>query len=166
MARPPAIPLDKITTLKLVYRLTIPPEYQDYNGHMNIRWYIVIFDDAGLPFYDDVGLTPEYLKANDAGGFDLEHHIHYLNEVHVGDTVAVYLRMVSCSAKRMHYLMFMVNETRGVLASIFECVNSFADLKARRTAPYPPDIAARIQALADEHAALEWPAPVSGVMKA
>jgi len=40
----------------------------------------------------------------------------------------------------------MVNETRGTLASLFECVNSFADLTVRRTAPYPEDIAARIGA--------------------
>jgi acyl-CoA thioester hydrolase len=166
MAKPPAIPLEKITALKHVYTLTIPPEYEDYNGHMNIRWYMVIFDDAGLPLYDDLGLTPEYLKANGVGGFDLEHHIHYLNEVHIGDTVAVYLRMVARSAKRMHYLMFMVNETRGALASIFECVNSFADLKVRRTAPYPPDIAAKLDALLADHTALDWDAPVSGVMGA
>jgi acyl-CoA thioester hydrolase len=166
MAKPPAVALAKITALKHVYTLTIPPDYQDYNGHMNIRWYMVIFDDAGYPLYDELGLTPDYLKANGVGGFDLEHHLHYLNEVHVGDTIAVYVRLLARTVKRMHYLMFMVNQTRGSLASIFECVNSFADLNVRRTAPYPPEIAAKIDTLVAADSALDWPAPVSGVMQA
>ena len=63
-------------------------------------------------------------------------------------------------------LLFMVNETRGTLASIFECVNSFADLTVRRTAPYPDEIAARIDTLLAKHRALDWAAPVCGVMSA
>lgn len=166
MARPPAVPLEKIMALMSVYRLTIPPEYEDYNGHVNIRWYMAIFDDAGYPLYDYLGLTPDYLKAHGYGGFDLEHHLHYLNELLVGDRIVVYLRMLARSAKRMHYLMYLVNETRGVLAATFECVNSFADLKVRRTAPYPPDIAAKIDELVAAHTALDWASPVSGVMSA
>jgi acyl-CoA thioester hydrolase len=76
----------------------------------------------------------------------------------------VYIRVLGRSAKRVHYMMFMVNLTRGTLAATFECVNSFADLKLRRTAPYPPEIAARIDVLLTDHRALNWDAPVCGVM--
>lgn len=164
--KPPFVPLEKITALPPVYRTTIPEEYRDENGHMNVRWYLYIFDEAGYPLVDSVGLTPEYHQQHGTGGFDLEHHIHYLNEVHVGDTVVVYPRLVARSAKRIHYLLFMVNETRGTLASIFECVNSFADLVARRTAPYPEEISQRIDALLAEHQALDWTAPTCGIMSA
>jgi acyl-CoA thioester hydrolase len=164
--KPPAIPLEKITALEPIYRLTIPPEYQDENGHMNVRWYMAIFDDAGYPLVAQFGITPAYMAENNAGGFDLEHHIHYLNEVMIGDTVVVYARLVARTAKRMHYVMFMINETRGKLASIFECVNSFADMSARRTAPYPDDIAAKIDALLGEHQALDWQPPLCGVISA
>ena len=132
---------------------------------MNVRHYLTIFDEAGYPMVDRLGLTPDYLTANQVGGFDHEHHIHYINEVLVGESVAVYVRMVARSAKRMHYLMFMVNESRGTLASIFECVNSFADLKIRRTAPWPPEIAAALDALIADSAA-DWSPPICGVMGA
>ena len=82
----------------------------------------------------------------------------------VGDTIAVYTRLLDRSAKRIHYMMFMVNETRGTLASIFECVNSFADLTVRRTAPYPDEISQRIDAVLAEHSQLPWDAPECGVM--
>ena len=164
--KPPAISLEKITALPLVYRVTIPPEYEDENGHMNIRWYLAVFDDAGYPFAASLGITPDYHRQHGTGGFDLEHHIHYLREVMIGDTVAVYIRLVGHTPKRIHYLMFMVNETRGTLAAIFECINSFADMTVRRTAPYPPEIAARIATLLAQHQALDWEPPVCGVMRA
>jgi acyl-CoA thioester hydrolase len=164
--KPPAIPLEKITALTPLYRLTIPPEYQDENGHMNVRWYLHVFDEAGYPLVAEMGLTPEFHQQHQTGGYDLEHHIHYLKEVHIGDTIAVYARLIARSAKRIHYLMFMVNETRGTLASIFECVNSFADLKVRQTAPYPPEIAAKIDAMLSHDQGLDWDAPVCGVINA
>jgi acyl-CoA thioester hydrolase len=164
--KPPAIPLDQITTLMPVYRITIPEAYRDRNGHMNMRWYLHIYDDAGDVMVEKLGLSPDYHAQHGTGGFDLEHHIHYLKEVHVGDSVVVYARLIARSAKRLHYLLFMVNETRGTLASIFECVNSFADLRERRTAPYPEDIAAKIDAVLIQHQALDWDAPVCGVMGA
>lgn len=164
--KPFPVPLDKIAQLDSIYRLTIPPEFRDENGHMNMRWYLHIFDDAGYPLVNSFGLTPEYHQQHGTGGFDLEHHIHYLNEVGVGDTVAVYARILGRSAKRIHYMMFMVNETKGVLASIFECINSFADLSVRKTAPYPAEIAAKIDAQLAVHQELDWTAPVCGIMSA
>jgi acyl-CoA thioester hydrolase len=164
--KPPTIPLDKFTALPAVYRAVIPEQYRDENGHMNVRWYMALFDEAGYPFVASLGLTPEFHQQHGTGGFDLEHHVHYLREVDIGDTVVIYVRLVARTAKRMHYLMLMLNETGGTLAAIFECVNSFADLTVRRTAPYPPDIAARIDALVAQHAALDWPPPVCGVMSA
>lgn len=164
--KPPAIPLEKITALEPLYRQVIPKDYEDENGHMNVRHYLSVFDDAGYPLVAGFGLTPEHHAEHGSGGFDLEHHIHYLNEVHIGDTVAVYARLIGRSAKRMHYIMFMVNETRGKLASIFECVNSYADLRERRTAPYPHHIGQRIDAMLLQHQALDWEPPVCGVMSA
>ena len=97
--------------------------------------------------YPMFGLTADYFAASDMGGFDLEHHLWYAAEVHIGDAIAIRARILERSSKLMHYLMFMVNETRGVLSSIFECVHAHADLSVRRTAPFPAPVAARIDAL-------------------
>ena len=164
--KPPVIPFEHITALTPVSRVAIPPDFEDETGHMNIRWYLAIFDDAGYPFAASLGLTPAFHQQHGTGGFDLEHHIHYLREVLIGDWVTVYVRLVGRSAKRIHYLMFMVNETRGTLASTFECVNSFADLTERRTAPYPEAVSQCIDSLLAEHTALDWEPPICGVMSA
>lgn len=165
--KPPAIPLERIEALQPVcLRATIPESYRDNNGHMNVRWYMAIFDDAGDTMHEWRGLTPEFHRAHGTGTFDLEHHINYLSEVLPGEDVAVYLRFVEQSQKRLHYLMFLVNRTRGKLAAIFECVNTFADLRVRRTAPWPPEVAAKVAAAVAQHNQLDWAAPLSGSMRA
>lgn len=164
--RPPIIPLEKLEPLPLVYRATIPEKYRDMMGHMNIRWYLELYDEAGIPLFELIGLTMEHYQSHLAGGFDLEHHIHYLNEVHIGDTVVMRGRLLARSAKRLHYMLFMVNETRNLLASTFECVNSYADLQTRKTAPYPADVAAQIDVMLNQHRQLDWDAPVCGSMGA
>jgi acyl-CoA thioester hydrolase len=163
--RPPTIPLDKIMALPMVYRATVPDTYRDAMGHMNVRWYMVLYDEAGIVLFDQIGLTLGFYEKNNSGGFDLEHHLHYLNEVRIGDTIAIYARVLGRSAKRLHYMLFMVNETRGVLSSIMEIMNSYADLSVRRTAPYPENIAGQIDRMLAEHTALDWDAPVCGAMQ-
>jgi acyl-CoA thioester hydrolase len=165
--RPPQISLEEIVALEpACLRMTVPEAYRDENGHMNVRWYAAIFDDAGDALHARLGLTPEFHKAHGTGTMDLENHFNYLHEVRAGDRLAVFSRLVAQSAKRMHYLMFMVNETRRSLSAIFECINAFADLKVRKSAPFPPEIAARIEAGVTAGAALSWPPPVCGVMRA
>lgn len=158
------LPLDKLADLPLYHRAAIPPEYQDAMGHMNIRWYMALFDEAGWRFFESFGMDAVYYRDQHGGGFALKHFIQYLSEVHVGETVAIRGRLLGRSAKRVHFLLFMVNETRGLLAATLEGLGSHADMRVRRTAPYPDHIAARIDALLAEHAALDWDAPVCGVI--
>ncbi len=165
--KPPDIPVQKIRDLApACLRMTVPEAYRDRNGHMNMRWYLAIFDEAGDALQVRLGLTQEFLSEHQAALFDLELHLHYLSEVNPGEEVAVYARLVAQSAKRLHYLLFMVNETRGRLAAICESLGMFVSLTARRAAPFPPEIQARIAAGLASDAARDWPAPVSGAIQA
>jgi acyl-CoA thioester hydrolase len=164
--KPPVISLEQTSALGPArFRMMVPDSYSDANGHMNMRWYLAIFDDAGDVLHDDLGLTLEFHRERGTGTVDLEHHVHYLNEVMPGEQVAVYFRLAAWSPKRLHYLMFMVNETRNRLAAIFECMNAFADLSVRKTAPWPPEIAEKIEKGVVFSDSLDWPAPVCGCMK-
>jgi acyl-CoA thioester hydrolase len=164
--KPPSIGLEKIAALEPVcLRVTIPETYGDANGHMNMRWYLALFDDAGDSLHERLGLTPEFHRRHGTGTVDLEHHVHYLNEVMPGDRVAVYARLVAHTAKRLHYMMFLVNESKGRLASIFECMNGFMDLSVRKTAPFPAEIAEKIAEGVAAGQALDWAAPVCGAMR-
>jgi len=146
-------------------RMVVPRSCADANGHMNMRWYVALFDDAGDELHERIGLTPEFHAARNTGTVDLEHHTNFLHEVMPDDTVAVYSRLLARSEKRVHYVMFLVNESKGKVAAIFECMNAFMDLSVRRTAPFPPGIAEEIDGWLSRDARLPWAAPVSGAMR-
>ena len=147
-------------------RATVPEQYRDSNGHMNVRWYIALFDDASDELHDWMGVTPAYHAAHGTGTMDLEYHVNFIAEVLPGEDVVVYVRLVGYSAKRLHYVMFLVNATRGKLAATLECINAFADLKVRRTAAWPAEVAEKLAAAVAADGQLDWAAPLSGAMKA
>jgi acyl-CoA thioester hydrolase len=164
--RPAPISLENIQQLPIAFQMTVPPDYEDANGHMNIKFYIAIFEQAWYPFLAQFSLPPDFEAQHGTGGFDLEHHLHYLNEVRIGDTVAVYMRLVGRSPKRLHGMAFMLNQTRQQVAATFEFVTVYVDLQTRKTAPYPEPLNGLLNAMLAQHDHLNWPAPTCGVMSA
>ncbi len=161
-SRPTALDL---SSLPVTHEATIPVNYLDEMGHMNVMWYTHLFDTAVYGLFRIIGLDFEYMKTNNAGGFALETHVRYLSEVHVDHHVAVHTRLLGRSQKRFHIMNFMANETKGDLAATFEVLGAHIDMSVRRMATFPPSIADRLDALIEEHQSLPWEAPVCGVMR-
>jgi acyl-CoA thioester hydrolase len=161
----PQIPtLSQIDELPTLLRTRIPSEWQDSNGHLNIRYYMRLYDEVGVPLFETFGIDAQRTKQSRWGLFDLEHHLWYLREIHVGDEVTLHCRLLDRTVKRFHGTLLLVNRTRGQLASAMEFLSTCADLDARATAALPSDVAARIDVLIERHRKLTWPVPVSGVM--
>jgi acyl-CoA thioester hydrolase len=160
-ARPTA---DDVERLPRLLDLEMPSAYLDANGHVNIRHYMALHDEAAWAFFADVGVDDAYFHTRRKGFFDAEHHLRYFAEVLAGDQVAVHGRVVGRSAKALHCLWLMIDRTNRRVANTFEFVTIHVDLEQRRPAPIPPDIAEQLDALLTQHEALPWPAPVSGCM--
>lgn len=154
----------QVDDLPVLMEKVIPPEWQDLNGHVNVRHYLELYDAASWPRLAEFGLDPSVFLEQRRGLFDLEHHLWYLDEMHVGDTVTVHWRFLARTPKRFHGVMFIVNRSRGRLASVFEYVSTGADLDTRRTAPLPGQFAAQLDRLIADQARLDWAAPTCGVM--
>jgi acyl-CoA thioester hydrolase len=166
----PRIPVEHVTALEPpCLRMTVSQSFADRNGHMNMRHYVALFDDAGdIPetgLYDRLGLTPEFHRQNATTTMDLEFHVSFVSEVMPGHDVAIYFRLAGYSSKLLHYLMFMVDENRGNLGAVFECVNAFVDFRTRKIAPYPPAILRRLEDVLAAHRRLEWAPPLCGAMQ-
>lgn len=155
-----------IADLPPLLTMIIPAEWQDMNGHVNVQHYIALYDRASWPLLTQLGIDPDYFRDRRQGFFDLEHHVWYLTEMHVGDEVSAHVRYLAGSKKRMHGLMFLVNVTRRQLASVLEFVTTGADLESRRTAALPDAVKARLDALVAAHNSLDWKAPRCGSMSA
>lgn len=154
----------QVDELPVLMEKVIPPAWQDLNGHVNVRHYLELYDAASWPKLAEFGLDASVFLERRQGVFDLEHHLWYLDELHVGDTVTVHWRFLARTEKRFHGVMFVVNRTRGRLSSVFEYVSTGADLDARRTAALPPELATRLDELIADDARLAWTPPTCGVM--
>lgn len=135
---------------------TVEPAWIDYNGHMNMAYYNLVFDRALDYVYDQLGIGAEYVRA---GGscFTAEIHVNYLQEVVLGDPLRVTFQLLDQDAKRLHFFEHMYHAGSGYLAATSEQLALHVDMTTRRSAPFPPPIQARIDALHRQHATLPRP---------
>ena len=141
----------------VVHEATVLPEWIDYNGHMNLAYYVVVFDQATDVLYDRLGIWLPYREATGNSCFTVETHTIYEQEVNVGDRLRVHTRLLGADAKRLHYFHEMFHIDGGYRAAEQELMALHVDLSTRRTAPFPPDRAAAIQAALASSTALPMP---------
>jgi acyl-CoA thioester hydrolase len=140
------------------------PEWIDHNGHMNVGYYHVAFDQASSPFFRWLGLTPAFRKAHGSSTFAVESHLHFVREVHVGDPLRFEARLLDFDDKRIHFYEEMFHATEGFLAATYESLSVHVDFGARRTAPMPAALAHRLAEVKAEHAKLPRPWQVGHVI--
>jgi len=138
--------------------LTVPTEWTDYNGHMNVGYYVVAFDKATDVVLDHLGIGAAYRLAEEASVFVLEAHVTYDREVLPGDPLRFTTQLLDCDSKRMHLFHRMCHAGEDYLAATNELMIMHMDLKTRRPAPFPADAMARITELHDLHKMLPRPA--------
>ena len=93
------------------------------------------------------------MKERNGSTFTAECHVRYLREIHLGDPVQVSILLLAADEKRLHTFEELRHATEGWLSATSENMTIHIDMTARKTAPFPPDIRARIQAVAEAHAA-------------
>jgi acyl-CoA thioester hydrolase len=157
--------LEQLRELPVQLDYLIPPEWEDRNGHVNVQFYLALFELGGWKVLEEVGIDDEWLRRHAYSFFDLEHHLHYLAEIRVGDRVTNYNRVVGRSDKRFHGMYYIVNETRGRLAGTLEYISNGVDMNLRRTAPMPEELSRGLDRLCAAHQRLSWEPQLCGLMK-
>ena len=152
------------STLPITHQHTIPEEYIDVMGHMNVTWYTHMFDEAVYELWGLFGIGMEYHKNSNMGSFALEMHIRYLAEARLGDSITIRSRALGYSPKTFHFMHFMIRDHDGILAATAELVGVHIDIQTRRSAPFPEESLLKLDDLVKEHQKLDWDAPVCGVM--
>ena len=137
--------------------MTIEPEWIDYNGHLNMAYYNVLFDRALDEALDLLGLGPSYAAGRRASFFTAESHVRYLKELPPGSPVRVTLRLVDYDGKRLHLFQSLHHGTEGWVSATSEQVALHVDLDTRRVVPFPDDVLERVAGMRGAHAALPQP---------
>src|SRR5512139_3157394 len=82
--------------------MQIEPQWIDYNGHLNVAYYNVLFDRAVDEIYELIGLGPNYLEKYRHSTMVVESHVRYLRELKVSDPVRVAIQLLDYDAKRIY----------------------------------------------------------------
>ncbi|HEY0204242.1 MAG TPA: thioesterase family protein [Acetobacteraceae bacterium] len=135
---------------------TVLPEWIDDNGHMNLAYYVLVFDGATDVVCEAVGLGATHRRQTRTSVFAVETHILYRAELLLGDHVTVHSQIIAADAKRMHLAHEM--HRNGDAVAFQEVMLLHVSLNTRRATPFPPGITAQVSALAADHAKLPRPA--------
>jgi acyl-CoA thioester hydrolase len=148
----------------ILHRETVQPAWIDYNGHMNVAYYLLVFDHASDALAGWLGIDEAYTKRTNQSIFVVEAHVTYAREVLEGDLLRIETQMLGADAKRLHLCHRMFHDHDGYLAATNELMLLHVDLGARRSAPMPDDVRARLDAAVAAHAGLPRPLGLSRTM--
>jgi len=115
----------------------VQPDWIDSNGHMNLAYYVVVFDRATDRLYDVLGIGNAYREATGNSCFTLETHTLYEREVTVGERLRVNTTLLGVDAKRLHYFHEMFHAEEGHRVAAQELLVLHIDMRVRRAAPFP-----------------------------
>jgi acyl-CoA thioester hydrolase len=148
-----AAPLD-------VYRNRVRPEWIDHNGHMNMGYYVVVFDLASDEFFRWIGLDEAHRRASRVTTFALEAHVTYHREVREGDPLRFTTLLLGHDGKRLHYFHQMYHAEEGYLAATNELMSLHVSEETRRGAPMAPEVLERLLLIQTAHDRLPRPPQV------
>jgi len=139
---------------------TVQDEWVDYNGHLNMAYYNVLFDHATDEALTAVGVGPEYIKATGSSLFTLEAHITYVRELHSGNPVRMTVQFLDYDVKRIHFVQQMFHAGEGWLAAVSENMVMHIDMRAKKSSAFAPNELAMIKAMHQAHQSLAVPPQV------
>jgi acyl-CoA thioester hydrolase len=119
------------------YEDVVRPEWIDSNGHMNLAYYVVVFDLATDKLYSTLGIGDAYREATGNSCFTAETHTVYEREMRLGERLRVHTWLLGVDAKRLHYFHELFHADSGERSAVQELMALHIDMRVRRVAPFP-----------------------------
>ena len=111
-------------------------EWTDYNKHMNLSYYILVFDKAAEKILSKFNMGEEAALKTKRSTMVVETHTTYNNEVKEGDNVDVYLSYCNHDKKRLHYKLEMYEKSKNILSATTEVLALYINLELRKVAEF------------------------------
>ena len=144
---------------------TVLSDWVDYNGHMNVAYYVLIFDHATDVLLDHVGLNEQHRNMTSESVFVVESHTIYKQEVLEGTNIEVETLVLDVDDKRLQVFMTMREAETGVTAATIEIMILHVDLNTRKSSPFPTQIKLKLSQLKAKHSSLIQPLQIGRRVK-
>ena len=122
-----------LSTTKIINNWT------DYNGHMNVAFYILIFDKSTEKFLYKFKMGEQSAKTYKKSTMTVESYTTYNKEVKENEEVDVYLSFFNHDKKRLHYKLEMYEKSKNILSSTIEVLSLYIDLNIRKVVEFEND---------------------------
>jgi acyl-CoA thioester hydrolase len=136
--------------------MEVEKDWIDYNGHMNMAYYNVLFDRCSDDAFDVMGLGPNYARDRKLTIYTAEVHVCYVQELHLADKVKVSFQLLDYDDKRLRAYQ-EIRHVDGWLAATSESLSLHVDMTGPKVAPFPADILAKVQGMRALHTDLPIP---------
>ncbi len=115
----------------------IVKDWTDYNGHMNVAYYVLIFDIYGAEkLMSDFKMGEHSAKTTNKSTMVVESHITYNQEIKEGEEVDVNLTYFDHDKKRLQYKLEMIHKSKKYVASTIEILALYVDLQQRKVSEF------------------------------
>ena len=146
------------------YRCQVQPQWIDYNGHMNVAYYVLAFDQATDAFLENIHLGPSYVRDTNHSAFVVDMNVTYRREVGENTPLHFATQMLEFSNKKLRIFHQMFHESEGFLVATNELLLVHVDLESRRSCEFPDLVLARLDEISQQHSSLEQPEQVGRVL--
>ena len=119
-----------LTTKKII------KDWTDYNGHMNLSYYILVFDMGAEVILSKFKMGEHSAKTTKKSTMVVETHTTYKQEVKEGDEVDVFISYFDHDNKRIHYKLEMFDKNKNTLSATTEVLALYVDLNIRKVAEF------------------------------
>ena len=139
------------------YEDIVRPEWIDSNGHLNLAYYVVVFDRATDQFYATLGIGDAYREATQYSCFTVESHTLYERELRLGERMRVHSWLLGADTKRVHYFHELFHAESGERSAAQELLALHIDMRVRRVFPFPEEKRVALQHMVMRYAPEEPP---------
>jgi acyl-CoA thioester hydrolase len=139
------------------YETTVGAEMIDYSGHLNVGYYLVIFEEAARSFFGYLDLSRAYRERTNHALFAVEAHLTFEHEVCQGDRLRLESQLLGSTPKAIDVVHYMRRLPGGELTATNEVLYLHIDLGTRRSAPMPARHQSRLSETEADHSALGVP---------
>lgn len=136
--------------------MDIEKDWIDYNGHLNMAYYNVLFDRCSDDAFEAMGMGPNYARDRRLTIYTAEVHVCYVQELHLEHKVTVSFQLIDHDDKRLRAYQ-EIRHVDGWLAATSESLSLHVDMSGPKVAPFPADVLARVEAMRAAHSALPMP---------
>ena len=114
-------------------------EWTDYNGHLNVAFYVHVFDIAADVMLDNFKMGGQSAKKDQKTTFVAEMYTAYKQEIRLGEDVEIHLTYLDHDKKRIHYRLSMFHTEKKYLAATNEVLSLYVDLEQRKVVEFGQD---------------------------